>query len=138
MRVEFNGSGFSADMNDGNENFTCCQSDFKNIITHNWPLVLGIFSLILSVINLPFGLFINLNKQIFKNANEVNLSYWMAILLVFSVVFVIVSILSGVFSILCYSKSCKKTTDVAGVLLSIVSFLVCATVITLDVVGLII
>ena len=138
MRVEFNGNGFRADMNDGNEKFAGYQSDFKNIITNNWSLVLGIFSLILSVINLPFGLFMNLNKQIFKNANEINFSYWMAILLVFSIVFVVVSILSGVFSILCYSKSCKKTTDVAGVLLSIVSFLVCATVITLDVVGLII
>lgn len=138
MRVEFNGNGFSADMNEGNGKITDSQSGFKSIIANNWSLVLGIFSLILSVINLPFGLFINLNKQIFKNVNGVNLSYWMAILLVFSMVFVIVSILSGVFSILCYSKSSKKTTDVAGILLSIVSFLVCATVITLDVVGLII
>ncbi len=138
MRVEFNGRGFRADMNDGNENFAGNQNDFKKIIANNWSLILGVLSLILSVVNLPFGLFINLNKHIFKNVNGVNLSYWMAILLVFSVLFVIVSILSGVFSILCYSKSSKKTADIAGILLSIVSFLVSVTVITLDVVGLII
>ena len=136
MRVEFNGRGFSADMND--ENFASPRCDFKKTIANNLPLVLGVISLILSVVNLPFGLLINLNKQIFEKVNAMNTSYLMAILLVFSIVFVVVSILSGVFSIFCYSKSRKKTTDIAGVVLSIISFLVCTSVITLDVVGVII
>ena len=138
MRVEFDRNGFYADMDERKVNFDRKESGFKNIITENWPLTLGGLSLILSVVNLPFGLFMNLNKHVFNNVNGVNLSYWMAVLLVFSAVFVIVSISSGVFSIICYTKSRKKTTDVAGVLLSLISFLVCIAVIVLDILGLVI
>ena len=135
MRVEFNRNGFYADMDDRKENNGRSEKGFKNIITDNWSLTLGGLSLILSIVNLPFALFMNLNKHVLNNVNGVNLSYWMAALLVFSAVFVIVSISSAVFSIICYTKSKKNTTDVAGVLLSFVSFLVCIAVIVLDIVG---
>ena len=135
MRVEFHGNGFMADMNDCSEYKGNNKYELSSFINRNKTLIFGLISLFLSLINLPFGLFINLSRRVLEGFDGVSAAWWITVLAVMTAIFSIFSVAAGIASVLAYSKSEKSSSNVAGLISSIISFAVCIIALVLTVIG---
>ena len=115
MKIEFNTNALSANIN-GDE----CVSDSVGkeltggLFKSNLPFFLGIIALVSSVINLPFGIFM---------------------LFVASATIIAVSAACAVASIVLFAKAKKTSLDTLGLVLSILSFVISAICLVLNILG---
>lgn len=136
MKVEFKQNGFSADMNcDFEPTPNDRGKEFKLPLKYSKALILGIIAVIISMANLPFGLFINLSADIMGVFLDRAITHWIIVLFILSVITLTVSVLCGVFSVISYARSKKRSLDNIGLILSILSFAVSATCLVLNAVG---
>lgn len=108
------------------------------ILRENKTLMIGMIAFICAIVNLLFGLFLNLSTDLLAYFAEHTATHWMVVLLMFSVVLFSFAVLSGIFSIIFYTKSKKTTLDAVGFTLSILSFVVGCSGLILNIVALII
>ena len=135
MKMEFNTNGFSATMRDNNEEHSSQSNSFPNLIKDKKSFLLGLAAIVISVFNLPFGLFMNFSTRLLEVILETGLMHWIIVLCVFSVLMIAVAILCGVLSIVSYTKSEKTSVDMLGLVLSIFSFAVGAVCLVLNIIG---
>ena len=135
MRVEFNGTGFHAEMNQSedarNSNSVSPALFFQN----EKPLFFGLIALVVAMINLPFGIFMNLSTEAITKIFESSASQWIAVLCVISCVIICASITLGILSICYFSKSKKNSNDVVGLAVAIFSFAICVIGVVLNIAG---
>lgn len=139
MKIEWNENGFSAKIE--NEATPAPQSQMKTAWTflqENGAAILGSIAFISALVNLVFGLFLNFSTDIISSFGEHSATHWMVVLLIFSIILLLLSVLSGIFSIICYVKSRKKVFDHIGLILAIVSFVVGFAGLILNIIGLIV
>jgi len=134
MKVNFKENAFYADMNNSSEYQKDSSKEFSSFVKNNKSLVCGIFAILLSVINLLFGVIININTYIFVNSNNIGVTHWITVLLVLSVILTLISIVFGVFSVISYTKSNQNSSAVIGLIISIIAFVVCILGLTFNVV----
>lgn len=137
MRVEFNSNGFRADMNDSPEYKEDNRYEVSLFVKSNKTLIFGLLSLFLSLVNLPFGLFINLSRRISGNLDGISASCWITILVVMAAIFSVFSVSSAIASIVIFSKSEKNSFNIAGFISSILSFAICIIALVLIVIGIV-
>lgn len=136
MKIEFNGNGFNASMNSNDsKTYSVSLEKERRILRENGSLIAAIFSFILAISNLPFGLFINFSTEILSKITERGLEHWIFVLFVVTVIVVLLSVLCGIFSIVLFVKSDKSTSHCVGLAISIVSFVLCALCLGLNIVG---
>ncbi len=136
MRVDFNASGFSAEMDSPAASATLSLEKGGAALKAQRTLILGIIAFIISLGNLPFGLFMNMSTEILSHFVGVGLPHWVFVLFAFSAIMLAISILCGVFSIISFAKSKRQMTDAIGMAMSIISFVISCTCILLNIVGL--
>lgn len=139
MKIEWNENGFSAKIE--NETPHTSQSQMKtawSFLQENGAVILGSIAFISALANLIFGLFLNFSTDIISSFGEHSATHWMVVLLIFSIILLSLSILSGIFSIICYVKSRKKVFDHIGLILAIISFVVGFAGLILNIIGLIV
>ena len=101
MKIEWNENGFSASMN--NEQSSMLQKEAPTgvtILRENKTLMVGMIAFICAIVNLLFGLFLNLSTDLLAYFAEHTATHWMVVLLMFSVVLFSFAVLSGIFSIM--------------------------------------
>ena len=136
MKVEFNMNSFSSGVNrDGFAGETLGTEFEKGFIKSKMPLIFGAIALFTSVINLPFGMFINLSTEFLQRVHSNGVPHWLSVMLVFSALIIALSIASAVICTVLFAKSKKATTDIAGLIMSILSFVTSAICITLNILG---
>ncbi len=139
MKIEWNENGFSAKIE--NEVTPTPQSQMKtawSYLQENGAAILGSIAFISALVNLIFGLFLNFSTDILTSLGGDSATHWMVVLLVFSIILLSLSVLSGIFSIICYVKSRKKVFDHIGLILAIISFVVGFAGLILNIIGLIV
>lgn len=138
MKVEFHENGFHANINE-NENTSVCLREsslmLKEGIKRSAPLLLAIFALVISVTLLPFGLFMNIGTDLFAELLGQSLTHWITVLLVISLIMIAVSVICGTFAIVLAVKSKKPGTAGIVVALSVLSFVICAICLILNILG---
>ena len=137
MEMNFNGNEFSASINSSSEKRHSI--DFENgkkIINENGSIVFSVIALVLSLINLPFGLFMNLSTVFLRTLTDGSINHWISVLLVTTSIVITLSILCGVVSIVLFSKAKKTTSSCIGLALAIISFVLCAVCLGLNIAGL--
>ena len=107
-------------------------------LSKNLPFVLSIISLLFSLVILPLGFFINLSTKIISDHLSSGATYWALILLTISLVITAISLICGIFSIIAFKKTTKTNLNCIGLALAILSFLICAISIGINVVEFII
>ena len=138
MKVEFNGGDFNSNMNfTSAEIHTEAFERGRRIISENAGLILGILSFILALSNLPFGLFMNFSTEILSKFTEQGLGHWISVLFVVTVIVALLSVLCGVFSVVLFAKSDKKSSHCAGLVVAIISFVLCAVCLGLNIAGMV-
>lgn len=139
MKVEFNGNTFSAEM-DSNIQDDSANVGFdieKLMLKSNGALVFGLLSLVISLCNMPFGLFMNFSTKILAEYLGSGLPHWVSVLFAFSSVTLALSLTSGVFSVVCFAKSTKRMADTAGLILSIISFVMVCFCFVMNILGIV-
>ena len=138
MRMEFNGGDFSSNMNFGAAEIDteACKKG-KHLIRENAGLILGILSFILALSNLLFGLFMNYSTEILSKFTEQGLEHWISVLFVITVIVALLSVLCGVLAVVFFAKSDKKISDCVGFAVAIISFVLCAVCLGLNIVGMV-
>ena len=137
MKIEFNESEFNSSINSGSAEIH--SADFergKRLLSENGSFILGIFALALALSNIPFGLFMNLSTEILGKLTEHGLEHWIFVLFTVMSLVLLFSVLLGVFSIVLFARSDKKPLHCAGLVLAIISFVLCALCLALNIVGL--
>lgn len=138
MKIEFNQGEFNARINSGfDESGAFALEGVRKILNENSSLILGIVSFIIALANLSFGLFMNLSTEVLSKFAENGLEHWISVLFVTTVIMFLFSVLCGVFSIVLFAISNKKTSHFAGFAISIVSFSVCAVGLVLNIMGMV-
>lgn len=136
MKIEFNTNALSANIN-GDE----CVSDSVGkeltggLFKSNLPFFLGIIALVSSVINLPFGIFMNVGAELLRQVYEAGVPHWIFILFVASATIIAVSAACAVASIVLFAKAKKTSLDTLGLVLSILSFVISAICLVLNILG---
>ena len=136
MEMNFNGKEFNSTINSNSTNNNSL--DFENgkkVLIKNIPFVLGIISFALSFINLPFGLFMNFSTSFLNNLIGKGITHWIFALFVITGVIITLSILCGVFAIILFAKTNKTTLNYIGFTISIISFVMCALCLGLNIAG---
>lgn len=141
MKVEFNGNVFSAEMDDlsrDNSSFDVGIDVEKMIFRNNGALMLGILAFVISLCNLPFGLFMNFSTKILAEYLGSGLPHWVSVLFAFSSVTLALSLTSGVFSVVCFAKSSKRMVDTTGLVFSIISFVMVCFCLIMNILGIVV
>ncbi len=138
MKIEWNENGFSASMNDEPSHVRVETASGWELLRENGTLILGSIAVMSSILNLLFGLFLNFSTDIIAYFMEHAAEHWMVVLLIFSIILFSMAVLSGIFSIIHYTKSKKKTLDVIGLVLSILAFVVGFSGLVLNIVAIIV
>ena len=107
----------------------------KKLISENGSLIFGVISIVLATINLPFGLFMNLSTEFLSKLAGAGINHWISALFVITSIVIILSILCGVFSIVLFSKTKRTSLNCVGLALAIISFVVCAVCLGLNIAG---
>lgn len=137
MKIKFNESEFSANMND----FTYCDKSEVNIkllLHYSAPLVFGMISIITSLCLLPFAFFVNVLSSALAELDGGIPSNYLLIFLSAGILFTCISIGASVCSMVFFSKSKKRNPDVIGIILSIFSIIVCTISLTIGIVSVVI
>ena len=138
MKIEFNQIEFSSIMNsDSDESSVFAFEGARKIFSENSSLILAVLSFIIALANLPFGLFMNFSTEALSKITEYGLEHWISALLVATAVMFSLSVICGVFSVVLFAKSDKKTSHFAGLVIAIVSFSLSAVCLGLNIAGLI-
>ena len=136
MKIEFNksGNGFFAEMDSESKK----REEFdglKSIIAYSKCLFFSVIAFMLSFLNLPFGLIINLSSEVAARLLDGSAPPLSAVLISISSLICIISVLVGVFALNLYFGSKRRMQDKAGLGVSILSFAVNVLCITLIVIG---
>ena len=138
MKMNFNGNEFNASINSSSaENHSFNFEKGKKLLSENSPLILAILSSVLAIINLPFGLFMNISTKVLSDLIGSSLPHWIFALFVVTSVIIALSILCGVFAIILFTKTKKVTLNYAGLVLAILSFILCAVCLGLSIAGIV-
>ena len=136
MEMNFNGYEFNSNID--SHSAKRHSVDFENgkkILSENGSFILSVISVVLAVINLPFGLFMNLSTEILSKFINNGINHWIFALFVVTGIVITISVLCGVFSIVLFAKTKRTTLSCVGLALAIISFIVCAVCLTLSIVG---
>lgn len=136
MEMNFNGYEFNSNID--SHSAKRHSVDFENgkkILSENSSFVLGVISIVLAIMNLPFGLFMNFSTEILSKLINNGLNHWIFVLFVVTGIITTLSVLCGVFSVVSFSKTKKKTLNCVGLALAIISFVVCAVCLALSILG---
>lgn len=139
MKVEFNGNTFSAEM-DSNIQDDSANVGFdieKLMLKSNGAFVFGLLSLVISLCNMPFGLFMNFSTKILAEYLGSGLPHWVSVLFAFSSVTLALSLVSGVFSVVCFAKSTRRMVDTTGLIFSIISFVMVCFCFVMNILGIV-
>lgn len=138
MKIEFNGGEFNSNANfDSEKMYNASFEKGKSIIRANGSLLLAILSFVLALLNLPFGLFMNFSTELLRKITEEGINNWIAALFVITVIVALLSLVCGVFAVALFAKSNKSLSHCAGLVISIISFVLCAVCLVLNVVGMV-
>lgn len=136
MKMEFNDNNFFSNMSIQEDEETKDVNDnvekIKLFLKNNLAFIFGSIAVIIALCNLPFGLFMNFSTKILSEYLGNSLPHWVFVL---SLVTLIISIICGVSSIVCYPKSEKKITDSIGIALGILSFIIVCCCLLLNIFG---
>ena len=136
MKIEFNknGNGFFAEMDSDLKK----NGDFegiKRIIAYSKSLFFAVIAFMLSIMNLPFGLIVNLSSKAAAQIFDSSAPHLFAVLISLSGLICIISVLIGSFALSFYFSSKRLAQDKAGLAVSILSFAVNVLCVTLIIVG---
>lgn len=136
MKAEFNQNGFSSSME---HDFSFPKTKKENpaigqIVGKNSVILFGILSTILSFLLIPLAFVANILNDILQKALGAMPSSYLLLFLSVALVMALCSICFGIISIVLYGKSNKHNTDTVGLILSILSFVLCAIVMTFGIV----
>ena len=109
-----------------------------NLIKKNKSLVLGSLSLIISFFLLPFCLLLTVGNDLLGSISGEYSNLFIIVILSICAVMIALSIILGSFSIAHYKKTKSNGTSGIGSALSILSFIVCAICITINIIQFII
>ena len=138
MKVEFNGGDFNSNMNFGSaEIHTEVFERGRRVVSENASLLIGILSFLFALLNLPFGLFMNFSTEILSQITERGLGHWISVLFVITVILALLSVVCGVFAVILFAKSDKKIPHYAGLIIAIISFVLCAVCLGLNIAGMV-
>ena len=138
MKIEFEGSEFNTSINSSNQNASSTDLERgKKVLVENGSLILAAVSFILSIANLPFGLFMNFSTEILSKITDRGLEHWIFALFIVTAIVILLSVLCGVFSVVLFAKSNKKLSHCAGLVIAIISFVLCAVCLGLNIVGMV-
>ena len=137
MRVEFNESSLSANMNGfaytGNN-----EVDIKVLLRYSTSLIFGVVSVIMSLCLIPCAIFANVLSSIQSKLDGSVSSSYLLLLLSAGVLITCITIGTSVCSMLFYSKSKKSKPDAVGVILSALSIVVCVGALTIGIISVLI
>ena len=151
MKVEFNGNGFSTNMggNNSTSNNGHAQSEQvvreileKKPIKNFLPLVLGIIALVIALVLIPFGLIATTattsgtSTFLFELFDLSQASFVMAYIFMILIV-ALISCTLGIIACVVYAKSDKKGVAMAGLAVSILSFVVVAMGMTYNIIAIV-
>ena len=138
MKVQFNGNGFSAEMeNESEQKKRDGFCDFKAIISYSKPLFFAAIAFVLALANLPFGLIINFSSELFMEAFDESAIHLTVLLVSISSIINVISLFSGAFAVSSYFYSERASKDKVGLFFSIFSIAVNVLWILLIVLGLV-
>lgn len=138
MKVEFDGTNFTASMNsDGFSHKSCIDKRMTMFWEKRKPLILGIIALFFSLVNLPYGLFATTAYDLMQDLLGASIGYWITVMFVFASVMLAISVTLAILSIVAFAKKSKDYTDIIGLTLSVLSFAVSVTCLVLNIVALI-
>ncbi|MBQ9773245.1 MAG: hypothetical protein IJW49_11995 [Clostridia bacterium] len=124
MKVQFDGSGFSAQM--GEEQVRSNATKLDNKLTKKqMGLVLGVLALVTSLALLLFGFVGSASVDVLYSFFGMPTLRYVLLMTVICLVIAAVSVSCGIVSVVSYAKSAKETGDLVGMILSIISFVVC-------------
>lgn len=138
MRIEINGSEFNSSINsDNTEVHTIDFQGGRNFLNENSCFFVSIISFVLAILNLPFGLFMNFSTEFLSRFTEHGLEHWIFALFIAVAIVILLSVLCGTFSIVLFAKSNKKLLHCAGLVIAIISFVLCAVCLGLNIAGMV-
>ncbi len=138
MKIEFNGNGYNASMNSNDsKTYSVSLEKEKRILRENGRLITAIFSFIIAISNLSFGPSMNFSTEILSKITERGLEHWIFLLFIVTAIAVLLSVLCGIFSIVLFVTSDKSTSHCVGLAISIVSFVLCALCLGLNIAGIV-
>ena len=136
MKIDFKDNTFSASMNEEAPIIEISHVPSLHFLKNNKPLFFGVLAFLISLINIPFGIFMNLSTEFLIKIFEVNASHWISVLFVFSACIITASLTFSILALVCYPKSKKAAYDKIGIAISILTFAICAIGITFSILGL--
>ncbi len=136
MKIEFNknGNGFFAEM-DSDLKKSDGFKGIKSIISYSKSLFFAVIAFVLSFLNLPFGLIINLSSEAAARILDGSAPHLSAVLISISSLICVISVLTGSFALSFYISSKRGMQDKAGLIVSILSFAVNVLCISLIIIG---
>lgn len=139
MKVEINDNNMNAEIG-SNKTISSNSPNIEVIKQFNLetPIIFGIVAFITSVINLLIGLFVNFGTKTITGIIGEIPYYLVAVLVVFMVIMIVLSVIFGVFSVVFFAKSKKKTMDIMGFILAILSFVTTCTGAIFSVLGVVV
>ena len=137
MKIEFNknGNGFFAEMDSDLKKNGDGFDGIKSVIAYSKSLFFAVIAFMLSFLNLPFGLIINLSSEAAARILDSSAPHLFAVLISIASLICVISVLIASFALSLYFSSKKHMQDKAGVIVSILSFAVNALCITLIIIG---
>ena len=137
MKIEFNNNGnsFFAEMNSDLKKNSDGLEGIKSIIEYSKSLFFATIAFIISFLNLPFGLIINLSSEAATRIFDSSAPHLSAVLISISSLICIISVLIGSFALSFYFSSKRHMPDKAGLIVSILSFAVNLLCISLIIIG---
>lgn len=121
MRVNFNGNGFSASMDEGNIN----NSDEETLVLKNIPKaivpILGCISLCFSLTLIPFGFLASTGIELCYNLFQFNYVNLFSAYLASLIIIVLFSSITAILSIILYFKSERGIKAISGLIISGIS-----------------
>ena len=79
----------------------------------------------------------NFSTELLRKITEEGINNWIAALFVITVIVALLSLVCGVFAVVLFAKSNKNLSHCAGLVISIISFVLCAVCLVLNVVGMV-
>ena len=137
MKIEINGNTFAST--------DACDCPPKHLdaaattfLKKNLCLVFGIIALFISVMLLPMGFLMNVSIDVLNALLAENLFHYITVYVSLLSIVGVISIICAVISIVFFAKSKKATSDIVGLLLAILSFVLCAVALVLLILSLLV
>ena len=134
MKIEFNESEFSANMNGFAYN-SKEEVDIKVLLRYSTSLISGAISIITSLCLIPLAILVSvLSSVVGKLDGSIPVNYLLLFLTV-GVLLACISVIASVFSMIFFAKSEKSKADVIGMILAVLSIVVCVCSFTIGIVS---